>query len=183
MTTQVLILPGYQNSDEPHWQTRWERVARGVPVQRVMQADWQTPSCDDWYAQLSASICASPHPVVLVAHSLGCLLTAHLMRVNDKSVQDCIKGALLVAPPDPNGPHFPQSAHGFWPTVAQPARFLTTVVASNDDPYGSIEFAQSCATSWGSQWVALNRRGHINGASGLGDWDEGWALIEPWLLA
>ena len=69
----VLLLPGWQNSDADHWQSRWEQ-AHGY--QRVQQHNWQQPLRGDWTVQLNEAVLAAPAPVVLVAHSLGCILTA-----------------------------------------------------------------------------------------------------------
>ncbi|MFL6643705.1 MAG: alpha/beta hydrolase, partial [Paraburkholderia fungorum] len=33
--------------------------------------------------------------------------------------------------------------------------------------------SQACAEAWGSRWIDIGARGHINADSGLGDWDEG----------
>ncbi|MGL4767327.1 MAG: RBBP9/YdeN family alpha/beta hydrolase [Formosimonas sp.] len=179
MNTRVLILPGYQNSSPQHWQSLW--AARGAHVQRVMQHDWDNPMCGDWYAQLKAHIMQADGPVVLAAHSLGCLLTAHLVRQADESIMRRITGALLVAPPDPAGAQFPRTAQGFAPLTTHAMPFASHVVASTDDAYGSFDFAQNCAHMWGSNLHNLGTRGHINADSGLGDWPWGWGLLEPWL--
>lgn len=183
MTTRVLTLPGYQNSGSAHWQTRWEQRAteRGTHVERVQQADWDAPVCADWAAVLIQAITAHDGQVVIAAHSLGCLLTAHIARHADADVLVKIKGALLVAPPDPTGVIFPSTASGFSPEVNEPFPFKSIVIASNNDEYGSIDFAQNCAHNWGSELINLGARGHINGESGLADWPEAWSLLMPWL--
>jgi len=56
--------------------------------------------------------------------------------------------------------------------------FSTTVVASTDDPYAEISFARSCAGAWGSDFVDIGPRGHINAASALGEWSEGYRQLE-----
>jgi predicted alpha/beta hydrolase family esterase len=33
------------------------------------------------------------------------------------------------------------------------------------------------ASDWGSDWLLIGACGHINAESGLGDWDEGLALL------
>jgi predicted alpha/beta hydrolase family esterase len=66
---------------------------------------------------------------------------------------------------------------GFDHFPPDPLPFPSIVVASTDDPYGSVEFAQSCAQAWGSRFVDAGARGHINADSGLGDWPEGYALL------
>ena len=69
----VLILPGWQNSDPDHWQSRWERNHGYL---RVEQHDWQRPLRGDWIARLEEVLLDCSQPAVLVAHSLGCLAVA-----------------------------------------------------------------------------------------------------------
>ena len=54
-----------------HWQSRWETLHG---YQRVQQHDWQRPLRGDWTARLEEVVLDSPKPVVLVAHSLACIL-------------------------------------------------------------------------------------------------------------
>jgi predicted alpha/beta hydrolase family esterase len=119
--------------------------------------------------------------LVLAAHSLGCLLTAELARQAPAQALVKIKGTLLVAPPDPEGEAFPQSAQGFYPAVATPLAFPSMVIASDNDAYGSIAYAQRCTAQWGSTFIDIGPRGHINSESGLGLWPQGWAWLEHWL--
>jgi predicted alpha/beta hydrolase family esterase len=111
--------------------------------------------------------------IVIAAHSLGALLVAHWLGTTAASV----RGVLLVAVPDPDGAHFPAQAQGFAPLPRHRLNCPSIVVASTDDPYGGIPIAQECAQAWGSRLVNLGPRGHINAASGLGDWDEGHLLL------
>lgn len=55
------------------------------------------------------------------------------------------------------------------------------MVASSDDPYGSLEHAHGAALRWGSRWHNLGAFSHINGDSGPGDWPEGRALLDSLL--
>lgn len=71
----VLVVPGWQNSGPEHWQSQWQAQQPGW--QRVMQRDWLTPQLADWVAALDAAIVAATQPVLLVAHSLGCVTVAH----------------------------------------------------------------------------------------------------------
>ena len=72
-TPHVLLLPGWQNSDASHWQSLWEQR---YGYTRVQQHDWQRPLRGDWSIQLQEAVLDSERDVVLVAHSLGCMLTA-----------------------------------------------------------------------------------------------------------
>jgi len=56
--------------------------------------------------------------------------------------------------------------------------FPSMVVSSTDDPYVTVDRAKVFATSWGSRLTLVERAGHLNSASGLGDWPAGYALLE-----
>ena len=103
--------------------------------------------------------------VVLVAHSLACLVVAHWAAAKPHSP---IKAALLVAVPNSKGPNFPAEARGFSETPTEPFSFRSIVVVSDNDPYGSPEHAERLAAAWGSHVVHIGNRGHINANSGLG---------------
>ena len=47
--SNILLLPGWQNSGPEHWQSRWE-AAHGY--QRVEQHDWMRQLRGDWSARL-----------------------------------------------------------------------------------------------------------------------------------
>jgi predicted alpha/beta hydrolase family esterase len=111
---------------------------------------------------------------VLVAHSLACLAVAHWAAAKSHSP---IKAALLVAIPNSKGPNFPVEARGFSETPSEPFSFRSTVVVSDDDPYGSPEHAEQLAAAWGSRVVHIGNRGHINANSGHIAWPEGYDLL------
>ncbi len=52
------------------------------------------------------------------------------------------------------------------------------LVASSDDPYGSLEHARRMAMGWAAGCVEVGALGHINAASGVGAWDTGWHLLQ-----
>lgn len=173
----VLVLPGYLDSGAGHWQTRWE--AAHPRFARVRMADWSHPVRDDWCRTLDAAVSVADAPVVLAAHSLGCLTTAFWATQYATAAQLAkVAGALLVAVPDPAGAEFPAAASGFAPVPLQRLPFTTIVVASTDDPYGGVPFSQACAAAWGSRWLSIGARGHINADSGLDDWQEGLRWLD-----
>ncbi|SHM47897.1 hypothetical protein SAMN05192549_101689 [Duganella sacchari] len=176
----VLIVPGIGNSGAEHWQTRWQE--KYADITRIAPASWDAPECDDWVAAIERAVQASGPQTLIVAHSLGCLAVAHWAhsRVTGGAATDTngIAGALLVAVPDPDGPVFPGAARGFAPLPTQRLPFPSLIVASDDDPYAKADYAQRCAQAWGSRLYRIGKRGHINAASGLGDWPEGWRLLE-----
>ena len=172
MRVPVLIIPGMFNSGPLHWQSIWE--SKNADFIRVPQADWDHPVRSEWVAAIERTAAAVRRPAVLVAHSLGCLAFAHWAL----STRLQIASALLVAPPDPMGPLFPDEATGFAPVPLQRFDFASIVVVSSDDPYGSLEYVNRCASAWGSRLVNIGPAGHINAASALGEWREGFALLD-----
>lgn len=172
----TLILPGLYDSGPEHWQSHWERV--DPRCRRVVQADWETPLCADWAARLDAAIAAHDGPVVLVAHSSSCAMVAHWARGAAPARCAKVRGALLVAPSDPEGPRFPPGPTGFAPVPRRPLPFPSIVVASADDEYVTPETARAYAAAWGSRLVEIGPCGHVNSASGLGMWPTGYALLE-----
>ena len=168
----VLLLPGWQNSGSAHWQSRWE-LLHGYT--RVQQHDWMQPLRGDWMAQLEEAVLAAPGPVILVAHSLGCMLTAAWAAHSRNSQR--VVGALLVAPGDPEREELRAALKSWSPIVLQPLPFRSMLLGSQNDPYCSFARAQSFAAAWESEFIDYGHAGHINAESGLGDWPQGQALL------
>lgn len=167
----ALVLPGRGNSEPEHWQSLWE--AADPAFQRVQQRDWTQPICQEWCRTLEAAIRAQGStPPILVAHSLACVMVAHWALRSDRPV----KAALLVAPSNPERPDFDRRALGFTPVPRRPLPFPSILVASSNDPRGTLEYAAACAEAWGSRFVNIGAAGHINAESGLGDWPLGQSL-------
>lgn len=170
-TGNVLILPGWQGSGPGHWQSRWER-AHGY--RRVEQHDWMRPLRGDWIARLEDVLlsCDIEHhgPVVLVAHSLGCVLAA-AWAAHSRNTH-LVKGALLVAPPDVERDDLRQTLNSWAPIPVPPLPFETVVFASSNDPFCAPERARLLAAAWGAEFVDAGARGHLNAESGLGDWPQ-----------
>ena len=71
----MLTVPGWHNSGPAHWQSRWENLR--PDIRRVEQDDWERPDPGSWVQQLDQAIHAARQPVILLAHSLGCITLAH----------------------------------------------------------------------------------------------------------
>ena len=168
----ILTLPGWQGSGPAHWQSRWEDL---YGYQRVQQHDWQRPLRGDWTARLEEVVLDSPAPVVLVAHSLGCVLTAWWAAHSQHSHR--VRAALLVAPGDVDRENLQLPLRGWAPLARQPLPFPALLVASRNDPFCSFERAQEMAGHWGARCVDAGAGGHLNADSGLGDWPQG----QTWL--
>jgi predicted alpha/beta hydrolase family esterase len=168
-----LLLPGWLGSDASHWQSRWEALHG---CRRVEQSDWVWPRRGDWMARLDEALLEAGQPAVLVGHSLGCHLvaswaahSAHVGRV---------RAALLVAPPDTEREDMPPNLFNWRPIVRQRLPFRGLAVISSDDPYCAPARAEQMARDWGAAAFDIGPLGHINGESGLGDWPQGWALLQ-----
>ena len=166
--TQVLLLPGWQNSDPEHWQSRWEAL---YGDKRVEQHDWMRPLRGDWQVQLEEAVLGADQPVVLVAHSLGCVLTAAWASHSRNTHK--VRGALLVAPADLERDDLRQLIPGWSPIVRQRLPFATHVVASSNDPYSDFARSRQLAADWGARFSDVGPLGHVNAESGLGNWPEG----------
>ncbi|SFJ24806.1 RBBP9/YdeN family alpha/beta hydrolase [Paraburkholderia megapolitana] len=174
MSRRVLIVPGHGNSGATHWQSIWEASKPGFWC-RVKIEDWDHAVCDEWVAAIARDVEALGPDTIVVAHSLGCLAVVHWAARNTVA----IGGALLVAVPDPSAPAFPRAdSIGFSPVPSARLPFPSIVVASGNDPYAAIGYARSCANSWGSEFLDVGARGHLNAASHLDDWAEGYQLLQ-----
>ena len=166
---RILIVPGWRDSGPGHWQSLW---ADGLPgAERVRQDDWITPSRKAWVSSISQTILQQDGPVVVVAHSLGCIATTHL----PAEAASRIQGALLVAPADPERRAV---LSDFAPVPYQKLPYRNILVASSNDPFCPVRLAGAYARAWGSEFVRMPDAGHINVESGHGDWPLGLALLQ-----
>lgn len=169
----VLIVPGLYGSEPAHWQSRWESEIDGA--ERVLQDDWNAPDLERWLAALRRHVEARPG-AVLVGHSLGSTLIAHLAARHPGLD---IGGALLVAPADPElRASRIRGIAAFGPVPDRPFSFPAIVVASRTDPYMRIERARIIANMWDAAFIDAGDAGHINVASGHGGWPAGLRLLD-----
>jgi predicted alpha/beta hydrolase family esterase len=176
----VVLVPGLRGHVEDHWQTR---LAASLPGARMVTPLGRTN------AGLRARVTLLDHvveqvagPVILVAHSAGVLVTAHWAAQYSPTR---VVGALLVTPPTLAAelpPEYPSiaelRAHGWLPIPRQPLPFPSIVAASSDDPLTNPVRLGSLAASWGSRVHDLGAVGHLNPASGFGDWPGAVELID-----
>ncbi len=165
-----LIIPGLNNSGPKHWQSFWER---SLPdTERVVQKNWEHPEKNDWVERLSGYIAGLKSDTVLVAHSLGSV-TAVEWLLREKS--PFVRGAFLVAPADADSV---ETIRDFAPVPLKRLPVPSMVVASENDPYVSMERARLFAEAWGSSLENVGALGHINAQTDLGEWPAGRALLE-----
>jgi uncharacterized protein len=174
--TNFLLLAGIHNSGEDHWQSHWQSHWHKADSRfsKLEHTDWDCPDRLVWVSELEEALAICDEPVVLVAHSLACLMVAHWAA----SSQRVVSGAFLVSIPDPSAAQFPIDAKHFNDVPTVKFRFPTKVVSSENDPYGSQTYMRQWAMQRGADFVSVGALGHINAASKLGSWPQGMDLLE-----
>ena len=174
MTPKLLIIPGLGDSGVGHWQNFW--LNHFPNTTKVTQDNWDQPLLGDWLERLEATLKTINEPIILVAHSLATILVAHWAKTFENSY---IKGALLVAPADVDSPeHTPECIWNFAPIFLHSLPFPSIVVGSENDPYMTLERAQELAKNWGSDFINIGKKGHINSEMNLGLWPEGQDILK-----
>jgi pimeloyl-ACP methyl ester carboxylesterase len=94
---------------------------------------------------------ACADPPLLVAHSMGCLLSVCWAAKHQSDRP--IRGAFLVAPPNFRRDGFPSRSFTNVPNFLIPCPLV--VIASSNDPYCPIEVAEQMAKRWGAGFVCV----------------------------
>jgi predicted alpha/beta hydrolase family esterase len=165
----LIIVPGWRDAKPGIWYALWAERMEGAV--RMVQSDWANPERKNWVAPLEKQVLESPHPVVIVAHGVGCLATVLL----SEAAASRIRGALLVAPADPERR---SALADLSPVPYAPLPYRSILVASSNDPYCPVRLAGAYARAWGSEFVRMQNAGHISAESGHGDWPLGLALLQ-----
>ena len=171
----VLMVPGLRDAVALHWQTLLEASLRaaGKAVAVVPPMGREDLRCASKVAAIEREASAIRGPLVVVAHSAGCIMVAHWARQTERAVA----AVLLAAPPDfeaamPDGnPTLDALRAGGWlPVPRERLRFRSIVAASRNDPLARFERVADMARAWGSRLDDLGEVGHLNPASGFGPW-------------
>jgi uncharacterized protein len=167
----LVTVPGLHGSEGAHWQTWLERQMPGA--ERVEQQDWDAPHLDTWSEAVRQTLERIDGPVVLAAHSFGCLATAHALSHHPARVCSAeVLGVLFVAPACPAKYRF---AGAF---DARRLYVSSLVVGSATDPWMPVDEARTLAQRWNSAFVNLGDAGHINTAAGFGPWPMARHFVE-----
>ena len=176
----VVLVPGLRGHVEDHWQTR---LAATLPNARTVRPLGRTePALTARVSLLDQIIEDVDGPVVIVAHSAGVLVTVHWAASYEGT---SVVGALLATPPafaeelPPEYPSVSQLRHNGWlPVPRRPLPFPSILATSTDDALGNPVRLRAMANAWGSREHSLGAVGHLNPASGFGEWPEAPSLIE-----
>ena len=174
----VVIVPGLRDHVADHWQTlladRLDRVRTVAPLEHdKLSLAARITALDTVVAEVDG-------PVVLVAHSAGVLITVHWAQQPTRP----ISGALLAAPADLEMP-LPEGyptlddldKSGWVPVPRRRLPFPSIVAAGSNDPLADRRRVAGLAEVWGSRFVDLGEVGHLNPASGFGEWPRADMLL------
>lgn len=174
----ILIVPGLRDHVAQHWQTLLEKKLTKAASVPPLEVDGL--SCAARVAALDTALARIDGPVILVAHSAGVMITVQWARRHDRKIQ----GALLATPADLESPlpeGYPSlgtlAHHGWCPIPRDPLPFASIVCASRNDPLARFDRVAELARDWGSRLVDLGEAGHLNPASGFGEWPMAESLI------
>jgi predicted alpha/beta hydrolase family esterase len=178
----VLIVPGLRDHSAEHWQTLLAaKLATTRKVRTLPLLGRRHLSCGERVRLIQHELETIDGPVILVAHSGGVIVLAHWAQWYERAG---IAGALLAAPADLETPlpaGYPTmetlQAHGWLPMPRNRLPFPSIVAASSNDPLASLPRVERLAQDWGSACVHVGAVGHLNPASGFGEWPQAEALI------
>ncbi|HUL57481.1 MAG TPA: alpha/beta fold hydrolase [Usitatibacter sp.] len=174
----VVFVPGLREHVPDHWQTLLQaRIARSACVPRLGKG---VLSCAAWVEAIDKTVGSVEGPVVLVGHSAGVAMIAHWARRYRRPV----RGAILATPPDlerelPAGYPTKQALaqNGWMPVPSDPLPFESVLVASANDPLCALERAAQFAMAWDARFESAGAVGHLNPASGFGEWPRAPGLL------
>ncbi len=170
-------IAGLGGSGESHWQTLWAKM--NPEIINVRQREWDHPKQEDWTDTLIETIeDFGDKPIVLIAHSLAVVTVLFAAETGKLSN---VKGAFLVAPADSERKDFPKTATNFSPIPRSPLPFPSIIVASENDPWCSIEKARKLANATGAKFVNVGAKGHLTSEAGIGAWEIGHQLLEDFV--
>ena len=176
-----LILPGLRDHVAEHWQTLLQAELPGDQAVPPLEQDKLSRAAR--VDALQRAVDAIDGPIIVVAHSAGCITLVHWALQYPQHTQR-IKAALLATPSDmerplPAGyPSLEALEQGGWlPVPRSRLPFRSLLAVSRNDALASFERVREYAQDWGSELVDIGNVGHLNPAAGYGPWAQAHGLL------
>ena len=158
----LIFAPEGLKPESEHWQSRW--AAKLSSARFVERGEDEVAT-----AAVARAAAAARKPIFFIAHSTGAIA---IVQAAPMLVDLDVRGALLVAPPDPAA--LATLDGGTWGEIPRTRLpFPAIVVASRTDPWARYEESQALALSWGAELIDAGEAGRLDAASGHGPWPEG----------
>lgn len=178
----IVIVPGLRDHVPEHWQTLLQtKLAKTRNVVSVPPLREDGLNCAARVEAIQQIVQAIIGPIIFIAHSGGVIMLMHWAQKYRHAVQ----GALLAAPPDFETPlpaGYPVletlQANGWLPVPQSRLPFASLVAASTNDPLATYRSVETMAANWGSTLVNVGAVGHLNPASGFGEWLRAEQLLQ-----
>ncbi|RBP06467.1 hypothetical protein DFR50_13024 [Roseiarcus fermentans] len=162
----VLIVPNLGGAGPDDWPSRW--LAKLSTARIVMPADPRSPNASAWSGAVAEAAGGATRPILFVGHGLGAAAIASAaFGLGGADV----RGAFLVAPPDPAG--LGRIAGGGWSLPRAPLPWPSVVVASRNHADSDYRVSAELAAHWGAELIDAGDAGGLDAESGHGPWPEG----------
>jgi predicted alpha/beta hydrolase family esterase len=168
-----------REASSQHWQAI---LAARLPGAREVRPLGRTlRDVSEHVAALQNALSDVAGPVILIAHSAGVITTVHWASRH----RGHVVGALLATPPDlvtPLPTEYPTldelADHGWLPVPMDPLPFPSILATSADDPLSDPARVRAFGAAWGSDVRDVGAVGHLNPASGYGEWPDAERLLD-----
>ncbi len=171
----ILTVPGLGGSGPSHWQTLWEQSR--PDTHRVELGMWNSPHRNTWVTKLDQAIRQAQAPVVLAAHSLGCLAVAWWANWPVSRSAGPSRAPCWSPRPMSTGTMC-GLARGLPANTCKTPSLPLDRGCEQRRSVDRPEKARALAGGWGSFFVDAGPQGHLNAASGIGWWEEGQELLD-----
>jgi predicted alpha/beta hydrolase family esterase len=168
MSDRVLILHGWGGSDHPHWQSELaSEIAKNYgTVSFPLLNNCHFPSKNRWINQVK-KILEEFKPDTVVCHSLATTLWFWLCQEE----MTIVKKLFLVSPPSLTTDE--STIKTFFPCSLPQTMYAKEIhlIVSDNDPWVTLEEAETIAQTINATFSVINNAGHINADSGYGKWE------------
>lgn len=171
-----LTVPWPDGTGSSRWETLWNVSQQDT--HRIVLGMWGDQLRTAWIAHLEEAIRKAPSPVIICAHSLGCLAVAWWARDARKGADMPVAGAFLVAPPDLSKPFLQEEFADFAPLPRQALPFPSIVIAGEDSKWIDLHEAAAVAADWNSHFIRVGPTEHLPASNTVGWWERGKQLLD-----